>query len=279
MLFAVFAAHHSICARESIKAWISRRVPDRLMRSVYVWTASLLLVLVVLAWRPIGGDLYHATGWPRSGHAGVQLAGVWLIARSVRAIDALELAGIRSSGGSASLQIAGPYRLVRHPLYLGWMLIVFGAAHMTGDRVAFAAVTTIYLVIAMPWEERSLERTFGDEYARYKQRVRWRIIPYVYSVAKLHLRPPSHGPQARTANLRDSSYNPETHGDRSGAHLPERASRPRAARNRRVSADAAAAGDHAAAVDRIGQPRARRRSAAVPHAADRRTATSRSRTT
>ena len=179
-LFAVFAAHHSLFARDSIKTWISRRVPARLIRSVYVWTASLLLVLVVLAWRPIGGDFYHATGWTRYGHAVVQLAGVWLIARSVGAIDALELAGIHSSGGPASLQIAGPYRFVRHPLYLGWMLIVFGAAHMTGDRATFAAVTTIYLMIAMPWEERSLERTFGTDYARYKQRVRWRVIPFVH---------------------------------------------------------------------------------------------------
>jgi methanethiol S-methyltransferase len=179
-LFTVFAAHHSIFARDFIKAWISRRVPARLIRSVYVWTASLLLVLVVLAWRPIGGDLYHATGWTGYGHALVQLAGVWLIARSVGVIDALELAGIRSSRGPASLQITGPYRFVRHPIYLGWMLIVSGAAHMTGDRATFAAITTIYLILAVPWEERSLERTFGNDYARYKQRVPWRVIPFVY---------------------------------------------------------------------------------------------------
>jgi methanethiol S-methyltransferase len=179
-LFTVFAAHHSIFARDSIKTWISRRVPARLIRSVYVWTASLLLVLVVLAWRPIGGDLYHTTGWTGYGHALVQLAGGWLIARSVGVIDALELAGIHSSGGPATLQIIGPYRFVRHPIYLGWMLIVFGAAHMTGDRATFAAITTIYLIIAIPWEERSLERTFGNDYARYKQRVPWRVIPFVY---------------------------------------------------------------------------------------------------
>ena len=179
-LFTVFAAHHSIFARDAIKTWISRRVPARLIRSVYVWTASLLLALVVLAWRPIGGDLYHATGWTGYGHALVQLAGVGLIARAVGVIDALELAGIHSSGGPASLQIAGPYRFVRHPLYLGWMLIVFGAAHMRGDRATFAVITTIYLIIAMPWEERSLERTFGNDYARYRQRVPWRVIPFVY---------------------------------------------------------------------------------------------------
>ena len=180
VLFTAFAAHHSIFARDSIKTWIARRVPARLVRSIYVWTASLLLAVVVLVWRPIGGDLYHATGWTRYGHAAVQLAGVWLIARSVGIIDALELAGIRSDRGPASLQIAGPYRFVRHPLYLGWLLIVFGTAHMTGDRATFAAVTTAYLMIAIPWEERSLERTFGTDYVRYKQKVPWRVIPFLY---------------------------------------------------------------------------------------------------
>jgi hypothetical protein len=182
ILFSAFALHHSALARPAIQAALSHVVPDRMLRSVYVWTASLLLILVCLLWRPIGGDLFHVTGARAFLHGVVQLSGLWLIALSVRAIDALELAGIRRPGLTArgALQITGPYRLVRHPLYLGWMLIVFGAAHMTGDRLAFAVITSLYLVIAIPWEERSLEQTFGDAYRRYKGEVRWRAIPYVF---------------------------------------------------------------------------------------------------
>jgi protein-S-isoprenylcysteine O-methyltransferase Ste14 len=186
ILFSVFALHHSALARRAIQAAVLRIVPDRMLRSVYVWTASLLLILVCLLWRPIGGDLFHAAGARAFVHAVVQLSGLSLIVLSVRAIDALELAGIRRPGPAAGgapggvLQSHGPYRLVRHPLYLGWMLIVFGAAHMTGDRLAFAVITSLYLVIAIPWEERSLERTFGDAYRRYKGEVRWRAIPYVF---------------------------------------------------------------------------------------------------
>jgi len=51
---------------------------------------------------------------------------------------------------------------------------------MTGDRVLFAAMTSLYLVVAIPWEERSLERTFGEAYARHKRQVKWRVVPYVY---------------------------------------------------------------------------------------------------
>jgi protein-S-isoprenylcysteine O-methyltransferase Ste14 len=193
ILVAIFAGHHSLFAREPIKR-LQTLIPARLIRSVYVWTASLLLILVCLAWRSVGGDLYDVSGLRAVAHAGVQVAGLWLIARSVAQIDPLELAGIRQPGGSArvamsaqpapaapaNLQTAGPYRWVRHPLYLGWMLAVFGAAHMTGDRLAFAVMTSIYLLIGVRWEERSLLQSLGDEYARYQARVRWRIIPLIY---------------------------------------------------------------------------------------------------
>ena len=180
LLLAVFSAHHSIFARDQVKAWLTRVVPRRLLRSLYVWMASALLVLVCVLWRPVGGEVYVVTGWRAVAHAAVQLAGIWIIAQSVRAIDALELAGIREQSDTASLQITGPYRWVRHPLYFGWMLAVFGPAHMTGDRLAFAVITTVYLVVAIPWEERSLLRAFGEAYERYKREVPRRMIPYVY---------------------------------------------------------------------------------------------------
>ena len=151
-----------------------------MIRSFYVWIASALLLVVVVLWQPVGGDLYAVAGWRRIGLLALQLAGVWLIARSVAQIDPLELAGIRPAARREALQIAGPYRLVRHPLYLGWILIVFGAAQMTGDRFAFAAISTAYLLVAIPWEERSLRRAFGAAYAEYERIVRWRVLPFVY---------------------------------------------------------------------------------------------------
>ena len=180
MLFAVFALHHSLFARESIKRRVARVLPDRLLRSFYVWTASLLLLIVLALWQPVAGDVYAVTGWRAIAHAAVQLGGIWLIARSVAQIDPLELAGVRPASGRDSLQIAGPYRWVRHPLYLGWLLAVSGTAHMTADRLTFALITTAYLLVAIPWEERSLRRIFGEPYARYQQAVRWRVVPYVY---------------------------------------------------------------------------------------------------
>lgn len=180
LLVAVFALHHSVLAREPIKARVARVIPPALVRSFYVWIASVLLIAVCALWVPVGGELYRATGWRAVVHAAVQLAGVWLITQSVRGIDALELAGIRRESARGPLQVRGPYALVRHPLYLGWVLALFAAAHMNGDRLAFAAITTIYLLIAVHWEERSLVGSFGDDYVRYMRQVRWRIVPFIY---------------------------------------------------------------------------------------------------
>jgi protein-S-isoprenylcysteine O-methyltransferase Ste14 len=180
LLVMMFAVHHSVFAREQVKDLIARRVPARLLRSFYVWIASVLLLLVCVLWVPVGGELYQVRGWAALIHAAVQIYGVWLIAQAVRGIDPLELAGIRGESARGPLQITGPYAFVRHPLYFGWVLAVFGSAHMTGDRLAFGAITTMYLVLAIPWEERSLRRSFGEEYARYQHAVRWRIVPFIY---------------------------------------------------------------------------------------------------
>ena len=187
-LFTVFASHHSVFARDRVKARIPA-IPRRLLRSAYVWLASLLLVAVCTLWLTIGGEVYRIPGAGAVAMWLVQLAGVSIIAGAVARIDPLELAGIRTDeesaarrtvAGPGALQVTGPYRLVRHPIYLGWILVVFGVAHMTGDRLAFAAISSLYLIVAVPWEERSLRQSFGEDYVRYTRRVRWRVLPYVY---------------------------------------------------------------------------------------------------
>jgi protein-S-isoprenylcysteine O-methyltransferase Ste14 len=180
LLFTIFAAHHSAFARENVKRALGRTIPESTFRSVYVWTASVLMVLVVAAWQLIGGVLYAVEPPAAWLLRTMQLAGVWLVARSVRAIDALELAGIRPARDPAALQDSGPYSFVRHPVYLGWLLLVFGMPTMTGDRFAFAIVSSAYILVAIPWEERSLTRAFGTRYSEYCRRVRWRVLPGVY---------------------------------------------------------------------------------------------------
>jgi protein-S-isoprenylcysteine O-methyltransferase Ste14 len=180
LLFSVFALHHSVFARDAVKQRMARAIAETLLRSVYVWFASVLLILVCAAWQPIGGDVYHHTGTLAALHGLLQFSGAAIIFQTVRLIDPLDLAGIRLHASAESLQIVGPYRWVRHPIYSGWLLLTFGAAHMTGDRLFFAGISTLYLLLAMPWEERALVTSFGKQYETYRGRVRYRLVPYVY---------------------------------------------------------------------------------------------------
>jgi protein-S-isoprenylcysteine O-methyltransferase Ste14 len=182
-LFTLFAVHHSIMARSGAKQWIARYVPPAFERSLYVWIGSVLFVLICLWWQDVPGILYALeSSWRFAGWA-VQGAGVWLALDAARAIDFLDLAGIRQVIGRTrtdTLQSRGAYRFVRHPIYLGWVLLTFGAPVMTATRFSFACISTLYLVLAIPFEERGLVQTFGEDYVTYQRRVRWRMIPGLY---------------------------------------------------------------------------------------------------
>jgi protein-S-isoprenylcysteine O-methyltransferase Ste14 len=187
-LFSAFALHHSLFARTGLKAVVHRALPPMLERSFYTWVASLLLLAACGFWRPVPGVLYVLPAWLAWIGAAAQVTGIVLTFEGSRAIDVLDLAGVRAvlraqSGEPAvhvPLMTRGVYRVVRHPLYFGWALLVFGAPTMTLTRFVFAAISTAYLAIAIPWEERSLVDTFGEDYRRYQRAVRWRMLPGLY---------------------------------------------------------------------------------------------------
>jgi protein-S-isoprenylcysteine O-methyltransferase Ste14 len=193
-LFTLFALHHSALARPAVKQHVVRRVPAELERSLYVWTASLLFAAVCALWQPVAAPGVRLWTLPSSISLALQIGGIALIALAARSIDALELAGIRQvlaahqrpgkpgprRGPPGGISAAFPYSLVRHPIYLGWILATFGATPMTADRFWFSIVSAAYLVAAVPWEEKSLGRAFGDAYDGYRARVRWRLIPGLY---------------------------------------------------------------------------------------------------
>ena len=181
LLFGVFAVHHSVLAREPVRARVARLVSPPLERPTYVWVASLLFIAVCLAWRPIAGVVYRIPPPWAWAVGALQLAGGVLTLDAARRIDVRVLAGLRPEPAQADDLVArGTYRFVRHPIYLGWVLLVWAASDMTTGRVVFAAISTAYLVAAVPFEERSLRRRFGPSYDAYRRQVRWRIVPGLY---------------------------------------------------------------------------------------------------
>ena len=187
-LFSVFALHHSVFARLGIRASLQRTL-GVLERSVYVWIASALFILVCAFWRPVAGLVWQLYGLPAWLMRFAHVFGVGLSVVSAAAIDVWDLAGVRqvSEPGSTKqdpayteFKTTGPYGLVRHPIYLGWFLIVFAVPHMTMTRFVFAVVSAVYVLIAIPLEERSLLTTTAGAYERYTQKVRFRLIPRVF---------------------------------------------------------------------------------------------------
>jgi hypothetical protein len=188
LLFSSFALHHSILARSPAKAWMGRFVSPALERSLYTWIASLLFLATCVWWRPVPGELYRLSGGLAVLGYVVQGAGLLLTLLGSARLDVLDLAGVRAPLDAHAgreprhvpLETTGWYGLVRHPIYLAWALFVFGAPHMTATRFTFALVSTLYIAIAIPFEERTLVQVFGPAYRDYQHKVRWRMVPGIY---------------------------------------------------------------------------------------------------
>jgi protein-S-isoprenylcysteine O-methyltransferase Ste14 len=185
ILFTVFALHHSIFARDIFRKRITRSV-GALERSTYVWIASALFIAICAWWRLIAGAAWRIDQpvlvWTIRA---AQLVGVWLTLRSALVIDFRELAGLRQiwrvdSPAPVEFKSSGPYGWVRHPIYSGWFLLVFAVPVMTMTRFVFALTSSVYLLIAIPLEERSLRLSSSGAYDRYMREVRWKLLPRIF---------------------------------------------------------------------------------------------------
>lgn len=179
-LFLVFAAHHSVWPRDWCRTRIVALLGESLERPAYAIVASSLLYAVAVLWYPLGGQCYRLTsGWATATRL-VQAVGVMVAASALRHTDGLALIGWHQPRGGGPVSEAGPYRHIRHPLYAGLLAVLAFVPHMTPDRAWLVALIATYVLVAIPLEEASLLRIFGDNYVAYCARVRSRLLPGVY---------------------------------------------------------------------------------------------------
>jgi len=178
-LLSLFAIQHSVMARPGFKRLLTSIVPVEIERSTYVLASSLALCLLFWQWRPLGGgvwDAQHPVG------RALLLAGFafgWgLVLVSTFVINHFDLFGLRQTWRAfqgqpqSAVQFMMPafYRVVRHPLYVGWLFAFWSTPTMTVTHLLFAVVTTAYILVAIQLEERDLMDAH-PEYAEYRKQV------------------------------------------------------------------------------------------------------------
>jgi protein-S-isoprenylcysteine O-methyltransferase Ste14 len=178
-LLSLFAVQHSVMARPAFKRLLTRVIPQAAERSTYVLASSLALILLFWQWRPLGGVVWSVQN--EVGRA-VLLTGFafgWaLVLVSTFVINHFDLFGLRQTWRAfrgqpqTALGFATPmlYRIVRHPLYVGWFFAFWCTPTMTMTHLLFAMMTTAYILVAIQLEERDLMRAH-PEYAAYRRRV------------------------------------------------------------------------------------------------------------
>ena len=186
LLIVLFGAQHSIMARIGFKRWLKRFLPASVERSAYVLMASLALILLFSQWRPLTYTVWHAdSGWARILGWSIYASGFGIVLLSTFLLDHFELFGLKQVWAQWRGREARPpqfamplfYRVIRHPIYLGFLLAFWGTATMTAGHLLFAAVMTGYILIAVRFEERDLVQFHGQLYERYRAWVPM-LLPY-----------------------------------------------------------------------------------------------------
>ncbi|MGX9427498.1 MULTISPECIES: methanethiol S-methyltransferase [Bradyrhizobium] len=193
LLLSLFALQHSVMARRSFKQWWTRFIPHEIERSVYVLLASLVLILLAWQWRPIPAIIWRVAD-PAAAIAlsGLALFGWLIVLFASFQINHFELFGLKQVFADPAVSAVGSrfktpflYRLVRHPLYLGFIIAFWSTPTMTAGHFLFAAVATAYIFVGASLEERDLIALFGDQYRQYRERVAM-LVPWPRSIKADH---------------------------------------------------------------------------------------------
>jgi methanethiol S-methyltransferase len=195
LLLGTFAIQHSVMARQGFKRVWTQIVPRHLERSTYVLAASLALALLLWQWRPIPQLVWELHG-PAATVLSVTFWLGWVVLlTSTFLINHFELFGIKQvwtylrhkDHKEASFRTPSLYKMVRHPLYLGFVIAFWSAPRMSLGHLIFAIACTGYILLGIYFEERDLVKAHGQAYLNYRERVPMLVPSFKASKGKSEL--------------------------------------------------------------------------------------------
>ena len=186
-LLGLFAIQHSVMARPAFKRWWNAMLPAACQRSTYVLLSSLILLLLFWQWRPIPSPVWRVDGIAASLLIGVYWLGWSITFSSSYMIDHFDLFGLRQAFSALrGAELPGQsfrtpllYRIVRHPIMLGFLLAFWATPEMTVGHLLFAVANTAYILVGLHFEERDLIAEFGTAYQQYRRKVPM-LLPRIF---------------------------------------------------------------------------------------------------
>ncbi len=187
LLLSVFALQHSIMARPKFKKWFTSIFNQAMERSTYILLSSLALLLIYWQWQPIPTVVWKVENEILSMLIlGIYFLGWLIVLLSTFMINHFELFGLaqiydnlrNKRTPNPKFQTNYLYKIVRHPIMLGFLIAFWATPTMSLGHLLFAAVTTIYILIAVKYlEEKDLRKSIGEKYEAYQKEVPM-IIPF-----------------------------------------------------------------------------------------------------
>ena len=191
-LILLFGVQHTVMARKGFKRWLAAVIPTSVERSTYVLLSSLVLVLMFWLWQPMTLTVWEVeTTWAKGLLIGLFWLGWGIALLATFLIGHFELFGLkqpidrwrRATPQAPEFRTPLFYKIVRHPLYLGFLIAFWATPHMTAGHLLFSMGMTVYIFIGASFEEKDLVALFGKRYRRYQQEVGM-ILPWVKSRKK-----------------------------------------------------------------------------------------------